>query len=143
MPAAYSPRAACPRARTDTWPVLSYTSGGSEPMHLLPTPAPAGSKARQCWLLAAAVVLSASALAQQALTPPQGEGWELSSTHDGVDLYEREVSGSSLREAYCRTLVEQPPYRVWKVLRDYETFPEWAPYSQETRLLSSEPGAEY
>lgn len=81
----------------------------------------------------AALVLVATA--GRAEGPP-GSGWELAKDTDGVKLYERTAAeDESLREAYAETAVDAPPERILRALRDYATFPEWSPYTEETRLL--------
>jgi uncharacterized protein YndB with AHSA1/START domain len=83
--------------------------------------------------------LLACAMAWGAESDPPGAGWELVKTRDGVELFERPApENESLREAFARTTVDQPPDRVMQALRDYPTFPEWSPYTSETRLVRRE-----
>jgi uncharacterized protein YndB with AHSA1/START domain len=69
---------------------------------------------------------------------PPDESWELVRSSGRVNLYERPIDGGELDEAFAQTTVDAPPARVLKVLQDYATFPEWSPYTEETRLIRHE-----
>jgi uncharacterized protein YndB with AHSA1/START domain len=56
-----------------------------------------------------------------------------------MQYYERPAEGNeALREAFASTLVDAPPEQVLRALRDYSSFPEWSPYTQETRLVGQD-----
>jgi hypothetical protein len=86
------------------------------------------------WLLLFQAAVATGAPAETEL---QAGGWGRPQERQGVILYERQApAAAGLREALAWTEVAQPPERVLRVLQDYSSFPEWAPYSAETRLVA-------
>ena len=82
-----------------------------------------------------AVVLALAAAPSEAGQGPPDDSWELVRSSGRVQLYERPADGGELDEAFAQTTVDAPPARVLKVLQDYATFPDWSPYTKETRLV--------
>jgi len=65
--------------------------------------------------------------------PP--DGWQAAGERDGVEMWMRDVDGSSVREIKAQTLVDIPPERVWSVLKDVEKYPEFMPYMVEVKVI--------
>jgi len=82
-----------------------------------------------------ALALALAGAPSEAGQGPPDDSWELVRSTGRVHLYQRPADGGDLDEAFAQTTVDAPPARVLKVLQDYATFPEWSPYTEETRLV--------
>jgi hypothetical protein len=70
-----------------------------------------------------------------------GEGWKLSRTADGVTIYSRPHSNSSLKEFKAIGDIDAPSRAVHGVIADFESYSAFMPYTAECRLLKREPGS--
>ncbi len=86
-------------------------------------------------LLAWAVLL---ALPLPAADKAAGAEWSQESSANGVTVYSRLPSGSSLKEFKGVGLVAAPASIVFAVLADNEAYPAFMPYTAESRVLKRE-----
>ncbi len=87
-------------------------------------------------------MLSISALTMVVLAsdPAAEVGWEVAKQMDGLTVYAREREGSAVREMRAVGVIDAPPERVWKALRNYERYAQDMPYTEEARVLAREDG---
>src|SRR5918996_390128 len=83
------------------------------------------------WSVLAASLLSA---------PPAGEGWSIAAQNERLTVYARERKGTGVQEMRAEGILDAPPQKVWRVLRDYERYPKTLPYIQVSRVLHREEG---
>lgn len=89
-------------------------------------------------MFAAAAACAALALAAD----PQP--WEEVENDDGIRVWARDVSGSSIREVKAETIINLPAKRVWAVLYDVSRYPEFMPYLIKGKVIGAAgPGAQY
>ena len=72
------------------------------------------------------------------LADPSEAGWEQAAQTDGVTVYSRARPGSSISEMKAVGLISAAPQEVWKAIRDYPRYKDSMPYTEESRVLSSE-----
>ncbi len=65
-------------------------------------------------------------------------GWTQVARGDGISVLSRSPKGSSVAEVKATSLVDAPPREVWRVIRDYASYAKTMPYTEESRILSSE-----
>ena len=96
----------------------------------------------------AALIAASSAEAQQSArtnsasrtaqsTAPE-EGWVQEAVTKEVAIHSRARPGSSLREFRAVGLIDATPGAVFSVLDDTEAYPNFMPYTSETRVLKRE-----
>lgn len=61
--------------------------------------------------------------------------WEHLTRTDGVNVYGRAREGSALKEMKGLGVIDAPPDKVWKVIRDYEHMTTQMPYTEEAKVL--------
>jgi len=71
--------------------------------------------------------------------PPEA-GWDKIAESDGIAVYTRERANSAVRETKATGMIDAPPPEVWKIVRDYESFTERMPYTEEAKVLSRSEG---
>ena len=64
--------------------------------------------------------------------------WKQVARDDGITVMARTPEGTSVAEVKATALVEAPADAVWRVIRDYGNYVKTMPYTQESRVLSSE-----
>jgi hypothetical protein len=72
--------------------------------------------------------------------PPAGEGWAIAVQNERLTVYARERKGSGVQEMRAEGVMDAPPEKVWRVLRDYDRYPKTMPYIQAARILHREDG---
>ena len=91
-------------------------------------------------MLAIVLVLggTASLASQPSESGDAKAGWKLASDTEGVTIYSRPHSGSSLKEFKAIGEIDGPSRAVQEVLDDVEAYPSFMPYTTECRLLRRE-----
>jgi hypothetical protein len=85
--------------------------------------------------------LTALALVVLAADPSEStEGWEVAKKTDSLTVFARERKGSRVKEMRAEGVIAAPPEKVWKAIRDYESYAETMPYTEVARVLSREDG---
>ncbi len=69
---------------------------------------------------------------------PESGKWELKAKEDGVSVFSRERAGSRLPELKAIGLIDAPPAEVWKTISDYANYKKNMPYTEESKVLSTE-----
>lgn len=64
--------------------------------------------------------------------------WRQVARDDGITVMARTPGGSSVAEVKATALVDAPADAVWRVIRDYANYKKTMPYTEESRVLSSE-----
>ncbi|QRN94077.1 SRPBCC family protein [Archangium violaceum] len=64
--------------------------------------------------------------------------WQQVTRDDGITVLARTPEGGSVAEVKATALVDAPPQDVWRVIRDYPNYKKTMPYTEESRVLSSE-----
>ncbi|WP_257463399.1 START domain-containing protein [Archangium lipolyticum] len=64
--------------------------------------------------------------------------WKQVTRDDGITVLARTPEGGSVAEVKATALVDAPPHDVWRVIRDYPNYKKTMPYTEESRVLSSE-----
>ncbi len=72
------------------------------------------------------------------LTGAGEPAWQQVARDDGISVLARTPEGGSVSEVKATTVVDAPPHDVWRVIRDYTNYTKTMPYTQESRVLSSE-----
>jgi ribosome-associated toxin RatA of RatAB toxin-antitoxin module len=70
-------------------------------------------------------------------------GWEFSGETDGVRTYNRNAPGSSVREVFGQSVVDQPPERVFAVISDYDRYADFMPYVKRSETVRRENGVSW
>jgi hypothetical protein len=66
------------------------------------------------------------------------DGWKLATENNGVTIYSRPRSGSSLKEFKAVGQIDAPSHAVHGVIDDIDAYPSFMPYTAECRLLKRE-----
>jgi hypothetical protein len=69
------------------------------------------------------------------------DGWKLATERNGVTIYSRPHSGSSLKEFKAMGEIDAPSRAVREVIEDVDAYPSFMPYMAECRLLKRESGS--
>lgn len=85
------------------------------------------------WMVLMATFVTLGADAQAA------EPWNLVDESDGVKIWTRELTNSSIRELKAETVLTVAAERIWSVLLDVESYPEFMPHVVESKLLKKLP----
>ena len=64
--------------------------------------------------------------------------WRQVARDDGITVMSRAPAGSSVAEVRATALIDAPAEAVWRVIRDYPNYQKTMPYTEESRVLSSE-----
>ena len=72
--------------------------------------------------------------------PPAGEGWTIAAQNERLTVYARERKATGVQEMRAEGVLDAPPQKVWRVLRDYQRYPQTMPFIQVSRVLESEQG---
>jgi hypothetical protein len=64
--------------------------------------------------------------------------WQQVARDDGITVQARSPEGSNVAEVKATGLVDAPPQDVWTVIRDYDHYTKFMPYTDESRVLASE-----
>ena len=70
---------------------------------------------------------------------PGSNTWEKIDDDDGILVWARAVPSSSVREVKARTIVDVAAQRLWDVIRDSRSYPEFMPYVKQCRILGEHP----
>lgn len=109
------------------------------PRHLV---APVGQRRRRGHAAALAgpvrsgllvLVLAGHALALEARPP--GPGWEEANRTDDLVIFTHENEQVGARDIVAVSEIDAPPAVVFRVLGDYDHYPQFMPYTKETRTL--------
>lgn len=74
-------------------------------------------------------------------TEPSAEAtWIVASQSEHLTVYTRDRHDSGLQELRAEGVIDAPPEKVWKVLRDYDRYANRMPYVQEARTVGEERG---
>jgi hypothetical protein len=84
----------------------------------------------------ASLVIAASLAADVA---PAG-GWALAVKKENVTVYARERKETGMQELRAEGVIDAPPEKVWKVLREYDLYAKRMPYVEEVRTVGKERG---
>jgi hypothetical protein len=76
--------------------------------------------------------------AEPAKSGDANDGWKLATERDGVAIYSRPHSGSSLKEFKAVGEIAAPSRAVSEVIEDVDAYPSFMPYMAECRLLRRE-----
>ncbi len=79
------------------------------------------------WLL----VLAAAATA----TDPSERAWQLAHEEDGIRVWTRAVASSPVREVRAQTVVAASRERIWAMLHDIPSLPQYMPYVLHSEVL--------
>jgi hypothetical protein len=69
-----------------------------------------------------------------------GTGWKEEARDEGITIYARAREGSPVREMKAIGIVDATPREIWDALRDYPNYDKTMPYTEESKVLSSEEG---
>ena len=72
--------------------------------------------------------------------PSAASAWVVAAQRENVTVYARDRQDSGLQELRAEGVIEAPPEKVWKILRDYERYANRMPYVQEARTVGEERG---
>jgi uncharacterized protein YndB with AHSA1/START domain len=64
--------------------------------------------------------------------------WQQVAQDDGITVQARTPEGSSVAEVKASGMVDAPPQDVWRVIRDYDHYTRFMPYTEESRVVGSE-----
>lgn len=70
--------------------------------------------------------------------PAASSPWELAAQTDGITVYARQRPGSAIREVKAQAVFDAPPEQAWKIIRDYERYPQTMPYIQTSKVTATE-----
>lgn len=91
---------------------------------------------RHCWLAAPLLLLATSALADEpAKSPPGEEPWTKASDDNGVAIFTRDKTGTSIKEVKAIGLIDAPPAHCMNVVSDLGNFKEFMPYTNESTIV--------
>jgi Polyketide cyclase / dehydrase and lipid transport len=76
--------------------------------------------------------------AEPAKSADVNDGWKLATERNGVTIYSRLHSGSSLKEFKAVGEIAAPSRAVSEVIEDVDAYPSFMPYMAECRLLRRE-----
>jgi hypothetical protein len=68
------------------------------------------------------------------------DDWTEKASTDGITVYNRAHPGSDVREIKAVAVIDAPPKAAWAVIRDYEHYKDHMPYTEESRIVSTEEG---
>ncbi|MBX5482588.1 MAG: SRPBCC family protein [Myxococcaceae bacterium] len=86
------------------------------------------------------MMLTALAMMVVLADPPANDGWEVAAQEDNLTVYARERKDTSVREMKAVGVIDAPPEKVWKALRDYENYSKTMPYTQVSKIVAREGG---
>lgn len=69
--------------------------------------------------------------------------WEEVADENDVKVWTRDVPNSSILEIKAVTITRATPERIWAVLQDVAAYPQFMPYVQDTRIISTFAGGHY
>lgn len=72
------------------------------------------------------------------LTGAAEPSWQQVARDDGISVLARTPEGGAVSEVKATTLVDAPAHDVWRVIRDYDNYTKTMPYTEESKVLSSE-----
>jgi uncharacterized membrane protein len=64
--------------------------------------------------------------------------WKQVARDDGISVLARTPEGSEVSEVKASTLIDAPAADVWRVIRDYANYSKTMPYTEESRVVSTE-----
>lgn len=65
---------------------------------------------------------------------PSQTDWEMVKETEELNVYNREVVGTSIREVLAIALVKSPSWRVFAAITDYEHYKDFMPYVEESQV---------
>jgi hypothetical protein len=71
---------------------------------------------------------------------PADKGWVQATKEDGITVYSRKREDSNVAEMKAVGIIDASPQEVWSAIRDYDNYKTTMPYTEESRILSSEQG---
>jgi ribosome-associated toxin RatA of RatAB toxin-antitoxin module len=79
------------------------------------------------------------------MAAPEGPAaWELVNEEaDGVRVFRRDAAASDLAEAKAELIVNLPAERIWKVILDIESYPQFMPYVEEIKVMAADATGRY
>lgn len=72
--------------------------------------------------------------------PSSQQKWEVAAREDGVTVYARERKDTGVQEMKATGLINAPPEKVWKAIRDYDNYTKTMPYTEVSKIVSREQG---
>ena len=84
-------------------------------------------------MFALSLVTAFSTLGQA--TPDHNAGWRLFAKSEGVEIFRREVPGSSIIALKGKGVIEAPLWKLAAILLDTERAPEWVDSLGESRMV--------
>ena len=88
---------------------------------------------RKRLLVAGTIALSLSGFAA-------ADDWTEKAKEDGITVYNRPRAGSSVQEIKAIGLIDAPPKAAWAVIRDYDHYKDYMPYTEESKIVGREDG---
>ncbi len=86
-----------------------------------------------------AVFISFFALLKLPVTPAsQDASWELEKDKNRIKVWTRETAGSKYRSFKAKTVVNVPAKRLFAVMSDVDSYPEWMPDVIEAGILKTQ-----
>lgn len=70
--------------------------------------------------------------------PADDKGWEQAAKEEGITIYSRKREDANVAEMKAVGLIDAAPHEVWSAIRDYDNYKKTMPYTEESRVLSSE-----
>ena len=74
------------------------------------------------------------------LADDSDKGWKEAAKEDGITVFRRERADTSVAEMKAVGLIDAAPIEIWKSIRDYPNYPKTMPYTEESKILSTEGG---
>ena len=65
-----------------------------------------------------------------------GEDWELAKRKGELEIYSRRHDGTQLKEVLASGCIDVPPWVCKNVVDDVESFPEFMPYTVDSRIVA-------
>lgn len=75
-----------------------------------------------------------------AVGPATDAPWSIAVQNETVTVYARERKDTGAQELRAEGVIDAPPEKVWRVLREYEQYGKRMPYVHEARIIHEENG---
>lgn len=84
-------------------------------------------------------MITLKSVALMVLLADPNAGWEKAAEEDNLTVFAREKK-NGVQEMKAEGVIDAPPEKVWKALRDYENYKKTMPYTDVSRIVAREGG---
>lgn len=88
-------------------------------------------------MIVAATLISTLAPLLLAASPG---AWEVAAKTDGITVSTRSREGSDIGEVKAIGMIQAPPEKVWKAVRNYENYDKQMPFTEASKVLARDEG---